>query len=140
MEELFCKVCDNLLSIEVLNEKVEGEEDGGEKGKESTSIPKLYNICNSCNLQEENKNITGSVFHLNYDLSDIKRDHIVNPYTRYDPTLPKALGIKCPNSNCPSGSKKADIRYIKYDDKNMKYIYICLDCKNGNVEPNLWYI
>ena len=131
MEENFCSVCNNLLLVEV-NETEVGEE--GEK------VKKLYNVCNICDIKKVKDETKGALYHLNYDMEVIKRNHIVNPYTSYDPTLPKANGINCPNTNCPSGAKKSDIRYIKYDDKNMKYIYICLDCKKGNIEPNLWYL
>lgn len=130
MDDIFCNVCNNLLSVKV----VESENEEGNLEK------KLYNICNICDIKTEKTDTKGALYHLNYDMDVIKRNHIVNPYTSFDPTLPKANGIKCPNTNCPSGNKKSDIRYIKYDDKHMKYIYICIDCKKGKIEPNLWYL
>lgn len=139
MDELFCEICHNILTIQVMKESKETTETD-ETPETQEEIQKLYYICNVCNIHNEKKDSNNSVFHLNYNLDDIKREHRVNPYTSFDPTLPKASGIKCPNENCPSGTKKSDIRYIKYDDKSMKYIYICLDCKNKNIEPNLWYL
>ena len=79
-----------------------------------------------------------SVYHSNFNLDTIKREHVVNKYTAFDNTLPKAQGIKCPNTNCPVKSRKSDIRYIKYDDNSMKYIYMCLDCNQAGIEPNTW--
>lgn len=55
--------------------------------------------------------------------------HIINDYTKLDPTLPRTKMIKCPNQIC---SKKEDadneVIYIRYDDINMKYIYLCGSC------------
>ena len=44
--------------------------------------------------------------------------------------------MKCPNTMCEtnrehvggSGSKKCEILYIRYDDSNMKYLYMCTTC------------
>tara|TARA_B000000557_G_C20674711_1_gene400432 strand:- start:94 stop:459 length:366 start_codon:yes stop_codon:yes gene_type:complete len=112
----------------------EGEEVPG------TQIRELIYFCEKCDYFEKKETNDSSVFHLNYNLDVIKRNHIVNQYTAYDPTLPKALGIKCPNEGCPSKTtaKKPEIRYIKYDDTNMKYIYICIDCHRAKIEPNTW--
>jgi hypothetical protein len=72
-------------------------------------------------------------------------NHIINEYTKYDPTLPRISTINCPNAACESNmvaseaadeeqgtgeisSKKAEIIYIRYDDVNMKYIYLCTHC------------
>lgn len=123
MESLFCGNCDNMLVT-----KIQFNED------ESSS---LVRHCRNCNNSIDEPEKTQSVYHRNYNLEMIKREHIVNKYTSFDNTLPKAQGIKCPNANCPK-SKKSDIRYIKYDDNDMKYIYICLDCSRANIEPNTW--
>ena len=123
MEELFCLNCENLLITKI----------GYNEAKDQS---KLIYYCKNCNESFDKSDKGASVYHLNYNLDNIKRKHIVNKYTAYDTTLPKATGIKCPNENCPS--KRADIRYIKYDDDKMKYIYICIDCKNADIEPNMW--
>jgi len=90
--------------------------------------------------------------------------HVVNKYTKLDPTLPRISTILCPNMDCPcnrnhnptqyadratilgneetggeaaaaaSGSAAADdavpreVIYMRYDDVNMKYIYLCAVC------------
>ena len=66
--------------------------------------------------------------------------HIVNEYTKLDPTLPRIKNMKCPNSECPTNTetsgkeskkgiiKEPEIIYLRYDDKNMKFIYLCADC------------
>jgi len=56
--------------------------------------------------------------------------HIVNKYTKLDPTLPRISNILCPNADCVTNTedKSREIIYIRYDDANMKYIYLCSDC------------
>ena len=67
---------------------------------------------------------------------------VVNKYTKFDPTLPRINTIRCPNDECPSnkdkdkdsgssaGKKKPhnEIIYVRYDDTNLKYVYLCAKC------------
>ena len=55
----------------------------------------------------------------------------INSYTKLDPTLPRINTIKCPNSNCKSNTdddEKREVIYIRYDDINIKYMYLCAVC------------
>jgi DNA-directed RNA polymerase subunit M/transcription elongation factor TFIIS len=65
----------------------------------------------------------------------IKKDdksfnHIINKYTKLDPTLPRINNMLCPNADCISNTKdkEKEIIYIRYDDTNMKYVYLCCEC------------
>ena len=57
--------------------------------------------------------------------------HIINKYTKLDPTLPRINTILCPNADCATNKddKEREILYIRYDDTNMKYIYLCSECE-----------
>ena len=57
-------------------------------------------------------------------------NHIINKYTKYDPTLPRINNILCPNPDCSTNKdgKEREIIYIRYDDINMKYVYLCCEC------------
>ena len=57
-------------------------------------------------------------------------NHIINKYTKLDPTLPRVSNILCPDPDCPTNTKNEprEIIYIRYDDTNMKYIYLCSTC------------
>lgn len=57
-------------------------------------------------------------------------NHIINKYTKLDPTLPRISTILCPNSDCITNKteKEKEIIYIRYDDTNMKYVYLCCHC------------
>lgn len=59
----------------------------------------------------------------------------INEFTTFDPTLPRINTIKCPNNECPSNQddgegaeEDREVIYIRYDDINMKYIYMCAKC------------
>ena len=49
----------------------------------------------------------------------------INEYTKLDPTLPRVSNIKCPNDNCED---ETEVIYVRYDDINMKFVYICSEC------------
>lgn len=55
-----------------------------------------------------------------------------NPFIHLDVTLPKINNdnINCPNDKCPGNinKEKNNISYIKYDESNIKFIYICNKC------------
>ena len=57
-------------------------------------------------------------------------NYIINKYTKLDPTLPRINNILCPNQDCNTNTKDdpREIIYIRYDDVNMKYIYLCSTC------------
>uniref|UniRef100_A0A6C0ES76 DNA-directed RNA polymerase M/15kDa subunit domain-containing protein n=1 Tax=viral metagenome TaxID=1070528 RepID=A0A6C0ES76_9ZZZZ len=57
-------------------------------------------------------------------------NHIINKYTKLDPTLPRIHTILCPNKDCLTNTKdkEREVIYIRYDDTNMKYVYLCCEC------------
>jgi len=61
--------------------------------------------------------------------------NFVNKYTKLDPTLPRINTVLCPNNDCATNKEvdgtakeEREIIYIRYDDTNMKYIYLCSTC------------
>ena len=62
--------------------------------------------------------------------NDRSYNHIINKYTKLDPTLPRITNMLCPNSDCITNTKdkEKEIIYIRYDDINMKYVYLCCEC------------
>jgi hypothetical protein len=75
--------------------------------------------------------------------------HVVNKYTKLDPTLPRIKTIRCPNDECISNKLSAqsadpsvkkeetEVIYLRYDDTNLKYIYLCTKCdKVWNTEQH----
>jgi len=108
----FCKECQNMYYIRL-----------AEKDKN-----KLVYYCRKCGDEEEvitEDNICVSKTFLKRGKQ--KFSNIVNEFTKYDPTLPRVKNIPCPNENCDEDDEK-DIIYIRYDDNNMKYVYLCSAC------------
>ena len=115
----FCNKCGNMYYLKV----------GGDTSTEDSN--KLIYYCRNCG----NENNTLSVENICVSSTTIKRDKqryatIINEYTKRDPTLPRTNTIRCPNQNCASNKddKAREGFYIRYDDTNMKYIYMCALC------------
>ena len=125
----FCKNCGNMLYLKISKE---GEET-------------LIHYCRKCGNNEENianessEVICVSKTHIKKKQQTYK--NIINEYTKLDPTLPRIRNIKCPNNDCSSNleeeskeskeSTESEIIYLRYDDENMKYIYLCTACNNS---------
>ena len=112
MEVSFCNKCENMLYL-----------------YHNDDINELYYCCKSCG----NKEKVEEKKHLIYTDDQEKLDRSViinnNPYITHDITLPTISGnsnIKCNNELCEA--EETDIKYIKYDEVNMKYLYICNHC------------
>ena len=92
---------------------------------------KLIHYCRNCGDEEIITN-NESICISNSELiqNDQKYKYIINKYTKLDPSLPRTNTIKCPNQSCPSNSEEStrEIIYVRYDDDNVKYIYICSTC------------
>ena len=111
----FCTNCSNMYYI-----RIHG--DNSNKlvyycrncGNQDTSIA-VENVCVSKTLIKKNEQSFAN---------------IINKYTKLDPTLPRINTILCPNADCITNSegKEREIIFIRYDDTNMKYIYLCCHC------------
>ncbi len=112
MDVEFCDKCDNLLYLYIDNE-----------------THKIQMRCKACGNLKDMKNKVIEInnnTHVNVDKSDVINS---NPFITHDitiPTIKNNKNIKCQNVDCPS--PETDIKYIKYDDVNMKYLYICNHC------------
>ena len=114
----FCTECNNMYYTRL----------GGENQN------KLIYYCNKCGheddaLSSDPNNICVSKTHIKTTESTFR--HMVNEYTNLDPTLPRAKNIPCPNTACSSREKDIDneVIYLRYDDANLKYVYICNNCQ-----------
>jgi DNA-directed RNA polymerase subunit M/transcription elongation factor TFIIS len=120
----FCSQCDNMYYIGI------SVEDSN----------KLNYYCRNCKHKDETTSEEGvCVLNTQLRAGGQKFNHIINPYTKLDPTLPRIYNVKCPNSDCKtnhaieqgassSSSNPNEVIYIRYDDDNLKYLYICVEC------------
>ena len=129
--------------------------------------------CRNCGHEDDTITIDNVVVsHTSLKSGKNQYAHVVNKYTKLDPTLPRISTILCPNMECPcnrnhnptqyadrsaivgtaeedamSGAAGAatgattgaagaaaddavprEVIYLRYDDINMKYIYLCAVC------------
>lgn len=117
----FCKVCQNMLYIK-LDEK---------------DSNKLEFYCRNCGNKEQDSSICIlSSMNTLVNRSDNYFGNIINKYTKYDPTLPRVYNLLCPNNECLTNKTdihgepeaKSEVIYMRYDNQNMKYVYLCCIC------------
>lgn len=109
----FCEVCDNMLYL---------------KRNDPTEYQGLIHVCKKCGFERkppENESILVSSLSLS---KQAQYTSVINKYTKLDPTLPRIQGVSCPITNCPNHEGKQDIIYIRYDNVDLKYAYICPIC------------
>jgi DNA-directed RNA polymerase subunit M/transcription elongation factor TFIIS len=113
----FCVKCSNMYYISL---------------KEEDSDKLIY-YCRNCGhtddtLISENLSISKTEFFK----TESKFNNIINKYTKLDPTLPRINTIKCPSSDCKSNKNEHDhsreVIYLRYNDIDMKYLYLCCVC------------
>jgi DNA-directed RNA polymerase subunit M/transcription elongation factor TFIIS len=142
-----------------------------------TDTNSIVYYCRNCGHEDDTVTIDDVVVsHTSLKSSKNHYAHVVNKYTKLDPTLPRISTILCPNMECPcnrnhnptqyadraaivgtteeeatttmsgaaagaaasaaasaTGSNVDDavpreVIYLRYDDINMKYIYLCAVC------------
>lgn len=118
----FCKDCENMLYIRLLSE----------------DSNKLIYYCRNCgNTYDEIDKDNICVLNSTVNAQDKAYLQDINEYTKLDPTLPRTQNIKCPNQSCPSNhvhddssklTNKNEVIYLRYDDVNLNYVYICTQC------------
>jgi len=102
---------------------------------------KLIYYCRNCGHEDES--LVTNLNNLYVSKTEVKKEmnykNSINKYTKLDPTLPRIYNIDCPNSECDSNKNeegkeektplaKKEILYIRYDDANMKFVYLCAVC------------
>jgi DNA-directed RNA polymerase subunit M/transcription elongation factor TFIIS len=98
---------------------------------DSNNANKLVYYCRHCGNVDESISVDNvTVSKIQLKKSEQEFSHIINKYTKLDPTLPRVNNILCPNANCKTNTEDApkEIIYIRYDDTNMKYVYLCSNC------------
>jgi len=113
----FCSECENMYYIRISD----------------TDENKLIYYCRRCG--HENDNITNTDITVSRTIVQNHKKtytHLVNEYTKLDPTLPRVYNIKCPNDDCVSNQEdknvNSEVIYLRYDESNLKYIYLCSHC------------
>ena len=120
----FCKKCNNMYYLKVMDD----------------DSSQLIYYCRNCGMEDTNliaslDNMCVSKTFVTKQTADLST--LINQYTKLDPTLPRINTINCPNSGCFSNlsddnpdKKENEIIYIRYDDSNIKFTYLCVNCDN----------
>lgn len=127
----FCSECDNMYYI-----KINGEDENS-----------LIYYCRFCGHEDNEPAENGVVvLRTDYKKSDQQFSHMINRYIKHDNTLPRITNMKCPNESCrkkesesaasasasasaaSASAEDSSVIYLRYDDDNMKYLYICENC------------
>ncbi len=111
----FCNLCSNMYYISI----------------DPSNANKLMYYCRNCGTKDYSISAQDvTVSHVQLKKSEQEFSHIINKYTKLDPTLPRVSNILCPNADCNTNreDEPREIIYIRYDDKNMKYVYLCSTC------------
>lgn len=115
----FCEICKNMYYIKLIDEQTNIEYYCKKCGNSNKDLIKHGN----CIFKEKFNNTTQNT------------QNIINKYTILDNTLPRINTIKCPNNDCNSNKVEFDISereiiYIRYDNRNLKYMYLCTHCNS----------
>ena len=97
---------------------------------------KLQYWCRNCgNSETHDGKQSNCIVEKNYNKGEKNYKNFINKYTTEDPTLPRVNNILCPNEDCPCNKVKdpepREVIYIKYDNEDMKFIYLCCICKTA---------
>ena len=93
----------------------------------------LIYYCRVCGFEEKNDSTEPlCVLDTQFKENSVNFDFIVNKYTKFDPTLPH-INIKCPNDGCDTNANTknenvTDAIYLRYDNNQLKFLYICTTC------------
>ena len=111
----FCNQCQNMYYISI----------------SASDTNKLVYYCRNCGNEDSTLSVDNvTVSKMQLKKSEQEFSHIINKYTKLDPTLPRINNILCPNTDCKTNTDEVEreIIYIRYDDTNMKYVYLCSSC------------
>lgn len=106
----FCEVCDNMLYLS-------NREDDQE----------LVHVCKKCGYEHTRSDETTLISSMTFSKQE-QYTSVINKYTKLDPTLPRIQNIPCPQEDCPNHKVGRDIIYVRYDNVDLKYAYLCPLC------------
>ena len=114
----FCSDCNNMYYIKLENENCDT----------------IVYYCRNCGNTDKDLLNTGKcIIKENVSKQEDKYNVFINKYTKLDITLPRINYIRCPNENCKSNKEEFDLEtreiiYIRYDNINMRFLYLCSHC------------
>ena len=110
----FCDNCDNMYYIKL----------------NADDSNKLVYYCRNCGNEDTNLGVDSICVSKTYiQKTEQTFNHIINKYTKLDPTLPRINNILCPNSECLTNTKNEPFKmeaseYLtEIDSDTVRYYY-----------------
>jgi hypothetical protein len=144
----FCARCDNMYYICIDPGTGTPSDTAGSAASaasaSASSSSSLVHYCRNCGHREPvRQEICVSKLQIKHAAQNY--GNIINRYTKLDPTLPRISHVTCPNHLCASNTKEKEkgqgqsqsqsefqvpreVIYLRYDEENMKYVYLCAVC------------
>ncbi len=111
------------------------ENDGNMLRKKIKDGKKLIYYCLLCEAEYDVDELSDNsqnkcIFKHNYNSNNLSYKTYINKNIFHDKTLPR-INLKCVNDKCPTNTegKPKEVIYIKYNQKDMLYVYACCTCK-----------
>lgn len=119
----FCRVCENMYYIKISE-------------KQANELSYYCRKCGDINDTIAVDSVSISKINTkNQGGGDQHFSNVINQYTKLDPTLPRINHIACPNGSCSTNRAERpterEIIYLRYDDMNIKYVYLCSTCDHA---------
>lgn len=139
----FCTNCGNMYYIRMITPDGDDSDDSGAAAgagagvdTEDSSDVQLVHYCRNCGNQEiGDTNTTFVVSKKRIRNAESSFRFVINEYTHLDPTLPHTTNIPCPNDSCVSNKEdkpvEGDVCFLRYNNDDMKYAYLCCHCKHA---------
>lgn len=98
----------------------------------------VRNVCKTCGFSEpfvpktkDEALLLETTFRTGSSANGAASGYTVNDYTLLDPAIPHVNTLRCPNGGCISNTdaSKRDVAYLATDPVNLKFLYICANCK-----------
>ena len=116
----FCKLCDNMYYIKLVNETCDN----------------ITYYCRKCGNEDKDLiNTSKSIVKEHISSSVENKINFVNKYTKFDITLPRINYIKCPNSSCISNAESFNNEDKEITNNNSIDVkdWLCYD-ENNNLK------
>lgn len=110
----FCPQCENMFYLKI----------------DKDDSDQLSYFCRFCLFKKpaEQEAMT-QILNTHVHNREVNFNHIINKYTKFDPTLPVMENAVCPDIECRKNTQQKDrVLYMRYDEENLKYLYICTKC------------
>jgi DNA-directed RNA polymerase subunit M/transcription elongation factor TFIIS len=98
----FCTKCGNMYYLQIMPPTVESTD---RQGGPNVDLPdsdvsdRLVYFCKNCGFTDSLSDDNLCVLYTQVSHTDPKYAHVINEYTKYDPTLPRITTMKCPNED-----------------------------------------